>query len=219
MSTRISKFEDFSSELQTKKTCPFTKKSLDIGSFETIDLTIELDLNKIILCCINEAEKIRNKINTFGLGKLYTSNIILSEKITQTDLDWLHWILKVMYTNESLMFGKFHKEKKEKLRNGQTMIVPETFISIREFVPQKDPKLLVHKAQDIPTNTIVKLNTHYASIIETSSPSSVDVLFHHFGFRLDEVNSSLPNNFYQTLQENSAIYIQKILSVNTQDKQ
>jgi hypothetical protein len=219
LSIRIREFEYFSSELQTKNICPFTKKSLEIGSFETIDLTIETDLNNIVLSCINEAEKIRDKINKFGLGNLYTSNIILSEKITQTDLDWLHWIMKVMYTSESLMFGKFHKDKKEKLRNGMTMTVPETFISIREFVPNKDPKLLVHKPKDIQADTIVKVNTYYANIIKKSSPSSEDVLFHHFGFRLDAVNSSLPVNFYQTLQEKSVSYIQDVLSVDTQHKQ
>lgn len=79
-------------------------------------------------------------------------------------VDWPHYILKRMYSDVGLMFGKFWTCEEEDSIDGRPIPSPPlTFLSIRPSVKVRDPKLL-------------KDQTDIAAIIEEANDDRRDVL-------------------------------------------
>ncbi|AJQ97209.1 hypothetical Protein YC6258_05179 [Gynuella sunshinyii YC6258] len=144
--------------------------------------------------CIQEAERIRTLIREKGIGHYYVTNVLFGEwKSPEELVNWVYWILKVAYTSESLMFGKFIKNKLETTQRKKSQIIsPCRFISIRETVGRPDWQLL---------------DEEFSKILSNSKPSLQDVLYQKYGRTTDDLLSCDSEEAFNYMIEKSSQYI------------
>ncbi|USK57371.1 hypothetical protein LIS82_13305 [Cytobacillus solani] len=142
------KFNNYLKEMENY--CPFlepsTKKNLVNNTVITIN---EDEQNKIesqiFWKSVEITELFREKRKQFCNQDrlLLNSNIIFifESNIDTNILDWPHYILKILYSNVGIVFGKFHKGAIKKSRlNGYMPSPPYTHLSIRSVIKKKDEK-------------------------------------------------------------------------------
>lgn len=84
-------------------------------------------------------------------------------------VDWPHYLLKSIYSETALMFGKFWTNEEGLSRDERAIpIVPITFLSIRAAIRPRDPKLL-------------RRQTVFAAMIQEASDVGQDVLHERVG--------------------------------------
>lgn len=104
---------------------------------------------EIFYICLKVTEEIRIKRRALGgrKGFLLCENIIFDlqqvPKSPDNIFGWPHWLLKCLYSNFGLMFGKFWIGEKDTSRDGKPIPEPTfNFISIRSAVKSRDPYFL-----------------------------------------------------------------------------
>lgn len=189
------KFQDFSRELAERKICPYTTASIANETFKIRSFSdSNFEAGDFLKTCIIETEKLRSELLANGLGKYRVTNILFDEwKSPKALVDWVHWILKVAYTSESIMFGKFIKGSTETTkRKGLRITPPCSFISIRETAGKVDYDFL---------------DETYAEILKNSIPTSKDVLYEKFGYTTNEILLHNSKDAYQFLVKESGKFL------------
>ncbi len=106
----------------------------------------------------------------FTAASLICDNIVVlgsetaSWRAAKDLVDWPHYLLKSVYSESELMFGKFWTEEVSTSLDGRTIpTTPATFLSIRSAVRLRDPELLREQAE-------------FAAVIREASDDGQDVL-------------------------------------------
>lgn len=175
---------------------------LDLMHIGTIEAAQEeLVLNSIILI---EKLRLSRMKSTPKIGLLTCYNLcfvvngVLQNEIEEI-INWPHWILKCLYTEIGLMFGKFWIDEKLIGKLGDNISSPPiNFLSIRSAIKPKDPYFLddnklimkkmlqsydkmqnVHKQFNIDFNESTKIdelrNIHYYQTLKKWSEKQISI--------------------------------------------
>lgn len=132
--------------------CPFLSPSIDNGvmyfsEYKIEDLTLE-EIQKFIFytgfvhTCIFRNYRIQETIHKRKL--LYSENIVYSLKKEidgEKAFAFPHWFLKILFTEKSILFGKFWKGESIKSREGINITIPPVhFLSIRSAIKPTDKR-------------------------------------------------------------------------------
>lgn len=132
--------------------CPFVEPAqqrnvLFFSEYELEEFKVE-DFQAVIfyvgLIHTEFLRKERKLQTTRILHDLFCENAIfylpLGIDITGRELfDWPHWLLKILYTKFSVLFGKFWKGERDTSRDGRKIpIPPDHFLSIRSAIKPVD---------------------------------------------------------------------------------
>jgi hypothetical protein len=103
----------------------------------------------------------------------------LAERAAKDIVDWPHYLLKWIYSEVGLMFGKFWTHEQATSLNGRPIpTTPATFLSIRSAVRLRDPALL-------------RDQTEFATLIRDAEDDGQDVLAQRVGIAGDDVTIEL----------------------------
>ena len=153
--------------------CPLSKVSDDKGLllFSSYNLSKHDNLAKeemILAISLLHAEILRKErlINERN-GNYLSENIIFEsiDGIPEYSLDYAHWFLKLLYTEDSLLFGKFEKDYQEYTRKGDAIPVsPVNMITMRSATSYENEKHFFSATPPL------------LELLKTSKPSDRDIL-------------------------------------------
>jgi hypothetical protein len=106
-------------------------------------------------------------------------------------VDWPHYLLKSLYSEVGLMFGKFWTSEQGTSLDGRPIpTTPATFLSIRSAIRLRDPALL-------------RKQTDFADLIRHAAEDRQDVLGQRIGIQRKDAAAQLlaKGNYYTLLQE------------------
>lgn len=132
--------------------CPFLSPSIDNGVMYFSEYKIENfnleEIQKFIFytgfvhTCIFRNNRIQETIHKRKL--LYSENIVYSLKKEidgEKAFAFPHWFLKILFTEKSILFGKFWKGESIKTREGINITIPPVhFLSIRSAIKPTDKR-------------------------------------------------------------------------------
>ncbi len=147
----------------SQKFCPFMKPADDAGvlrySFFSVQgsfVEVERRIFAIGFVLTERFRWQRQNASKTSERALMCENPIFEFQDTieneQAVLAWPHWLLKLMYLEAGVMYGKFWKGEKENDRRG--IPIPEpvcTFMSIRSAVKAKDVRFFEEQLEFVPT--------------------------------------------------------------------
>jgi hypothetical protein len=169
--------------------CPFIASSVaqDVLAFSdyTLDELTEIGRGDpaagLFYVGVVHAERLRQRRMTFWRADQPAPAALICDNLTLVDsetlswrsakdiVDWPHYLLKWLYSEVGLMFGKFWtNEEGRSLKDRPIPTTPVTFLSIRSAVRLRDPALL-------------KEQTEFADLIRDAEDDGQDMLARRIG--------------------------------------
>ncbi|MEK9195524.1 MAG: hypothetical protein AAB975_04050 [Patescibacteria group bacterium] len=162
-STNLREFDSFASYLGAVSNdfCPFIKPAQEDGVLlfseyylkEGAAQILEEDIFYIGILHTELLRKERRVQKTRRAHDLFSENILFrlpkNAELAGPELfAWPHWLLKLLYTKVSIMFGKFWEGEQDTSRDGrQIPIPPNNFLSIRSAIKPIDIRFFTKAPQ------------------------------------------------------------------------
>lgn len=159
-------FEAYAQRIGKEKFCPFIEPALDhsllfkvvkeLSQYHFSEQELESEMLYHAILITEKFRATRQKLNDTDAALLCVNIVyqfpreweLKGEKL----LAWPHWILKCLYTEASIMFGKFWIREQMTSLYGRSISEPTcNFLSIRSAVKSRDPELLVQQKNIIET--------------------------------------------------------------------